>query len=279
MLAEVRQFKEEIAKLRSNLTNFISGQVKGGSSLRNTDGMDSKAISLIVYFLTIHNEYFSNHSYNSASYQIDNTNHISMTGPQNFYFTLKQGNAIQLICQNINNRKDCPPTCRYRHLYGHCVGSHLTKNYPSSAMALGSNSVFLWYQWLISGIFQSSQPYLFFYSFSIPQSFLSISEPFSYLLIQSNAILLNNPSLLKIKEWMELLSRYLDKAYMRTLLQIICSRVKVRYMEPLQIIIGPNLLTANNAPNILNQELDKQIAHNRVTKLNTIPDTYISSPS
>ena len=76
---------------------------------------------------------------------------------------------------------------------------------------------------------------------------------------------------------MELLSRHPDKAYVHTLLEIIRSRIKVGYTGPPQKIIGPNLPTANNAPDILTQDLDKQIAHNRVTKLDTILDAYISS--
>ena len=76
---------------------------------------------------------------------------------------------------------------------------------------------------------------------------------------------------------MELLSRHSDKAYVHTLLKIICSGIKVGYTGPLQKIIRPNFPTANNAPDILTQDLDKQIAHNRVTKLDIIPDAYISS--
>ena len=77
---------------------------------------------------------------------------------------------------------------------------------------------------------------------------------------------------------MELLSRHPDKVYVHTLLEIIRSGVKIGYTGPPQKIIGPNLPTANDAPDILTQDLDKQIAHNRVTKLDTIPDAFISSP-
>ena len=56
--AKVRQLEEEIAKLRSNPANSVSGQVEGRGSLENTDGMDRKAISLIVRFPTIHKEHF-----------------------------------------------------------------------------------------------------------------------------------------------------------------------------------------------------------------------------
>ena len=51
---EVRQLEEEIAKLRSSLTGSVSGQVEGAGYLGNTDGMDPKAISLLVRFPTIH---------------------------------------------------------------------------------------------------------------------------------------------------------------------------------------------------------------------------------
>lgn len=92
------------------------------------------------------NPYSSNHSYNSANYQIDYANCIDTIRPQNFYSTLKQGETTQPICQNFNNRNDCRPTCQYRHLYGHYAGSYLAKDCPSSATALGSNSILLWHQ-------------------------------------------------------------------------------------------------------------------------------------
>lgn len=47
-------------------------------------------------------------------------------------------------------------------------------------------------------------------------------------------------------------------------------------MEPLQKIIGPNFPIANNEHNILTENLDKQITHNRVIKLNNILDAFIS---
>ena len=56
--AEVCQLKKEIAKLRSNLANSVSGQVEGGGSLGNTDCMDPKTIFLVVCFPTIHKKYF-----------------------------------------------------------------------------------------------------------------------------------------------------------------------------------------------------------------------------
>lgn len=55
---KVRQLKEEIAKLYSNLPNSISKKFESGCSLENTDNMDPKAISLMILFLTIHKKHF-----------------------------------------------------------------------------------------------------------------------------------------------------------------------------------------------------------------------------
>lgn len=44
-----------------------------------------------------------------------------------------------------------------------------------------------------------------------------------------------------------------------------------------QKIIKSNFSIADNAPNILTQDLDKQIAYNKITKINTILDVYIFS--
>lgn len=42
-------------------------------------------------------------------------------------------------------------------------------------------------------------------------------------------------------------------------------------------MIEPNLPIVDNAPNILTQDLNKQISHNWVTKLNAVSNTYIFS--
>lgn len=77
---------------------------------------------------------------------------------------------------------------------------------------------------------------------------------------------------------MQLLSRPRNKAYVQIFLEIIHNKVKIEYVSSLQKIIKPNLLTANNALGILTQDFDKQIASNRVTKLDAISNAYISLP-
>lgn len=74
---------------------------------------------------------------------------------------------------------------------------------------------------------------------------------------------------------MELLSCHLNNIYINIFLEIICSGIKIRYIRSSKKIIRPNLPIANNTPNILTQDLDKQIAHNRGIKLNTILDMFI----
>ena len=86
------------------------------------------------------NPYSSNHSYNPTSFQIGHTSRTG-TGPQGFHTSLKQNDVAQPICRNFNNGKDCPPTCRYRHVCAHCAGPHPAKDCPSNAAASGSNSV------------------------------------------------------------------------------------------------------------------------------------------
>lgn len=43
-------------------------------------------------------------------------------------------------------------------------------------------------------------------------------------------------------------------------------------------ILSDNLPGANDAPTVLSKDLEEQITHNRVTKLDVIPEHFISSP-
>lgn len=65
---------------------------------------------------------------------------------------------------------------------------------------------------------------------------------------------------------------------MQTILDIIRFGVRIGYTGPKQRILSCNLPTANNAPEILTQDLEKQITYNRVTRLTTNPAAFISSP-
>lgn len=83
---------------------------------------------------------------------------------------------------------------------------------------------------------------------------------------------------LKPEGWAKLLCNHPDRLYVQTLLDIIRFGVRIGYSEPKQQILSCNLPTANNAPEILTQDLEKQIAHNRVTRLTSSPTAFISSP-
>lgn len=93
---EVRQLKDEIAKLRSNLTNFVSGQVKSGGFLGNTNGMDPKAIFLIVRFPTIHKEHFEDilHNYFKPKNVLKLSTSFTTIKPRVKY--IKVGDSIEL---------------------------------------------------------------------------------------------------------------------------------------------------------------------------------------
>lgn len=57
--AEVQHLEEEIACLHSNLSRpLVSGQTEGRGYAGNTDGMDTKAISLLICYSIIHKEHF-----------------------------------------------------------------------------------------------------------------------------------------------------------------------------------------------------------------------------
>ena len=53
---------------------------------------------------------------------------------------------------------------------------------------------------------------------------------------------------------------------------------KIRYQGPLQQILSKNLSWATDAPNIISQNLDNQIKHDRVTRVDILPMQFISSP-
>lgn len=86
-----------------------------------------------------------------------------------------------------------------------------------------------------------------------------------------------NPGPLKPEGWAKLLANHPDRLYVRTILDIIRFGVRIGYTGLKQRILSCNLPTANNAPEILIQDLEKQITHNRVTRLTTNPAAFISS--
>ena len=62
------------------------------------------------------------------------------------------------------------------------------------------------------------------------------------------------------------------------ILDIIEFGAKIGYQGPAQQILSENLSSATDAPDIISQDLDNQIKHDRVTKIDILPPQFISSP-
>ena len=69
-----------------------------------------------------------------------------------------------------------------------------------------------------------------------------------------------------------------DRTYTQTIIDIITYGAKVGYTGPHQLIISDNLASANEAPEVLTNDLEEQIASNRLEKVNNIPSCFICSP-
>ena len=53
---------------------------------------------------------------------------------------------------------------------------------------------------------------------------------------------------------------------------------KIGYTGPNQLILSKNLTSADEAPHILTQDLENQIAHHRLIKIDSLPPKLICSP-
>ena len=69
-----------------------------------------------------------------------------------------------------------------------------------------------------------------------------------------------------------------DPLFKQTIFDIIKYGAKIGYTGPDQFIIGENLSSAMEAPEIITKDLENQIAKDRVTKLDILPSKFISSP-
>lgn len=91
-----------IAKLHSNLSNSVSGQVEDKGSLRNTDGIKPKAISLIVCFSTIHKKHFKDILYNRFKLKNILKLSTSFTTMKPHVIYIKVGDSIELATHEDN---------------------------------------------------------------------------------------------------------------------------------------------------------------------------------
>lgn len=71
---------------------------------------------------------------------------------------------------------------------------------------------------------------------------------------------------------------YFDIFFAHTLFDIIKYGVKIGYTGPDQFIRRLNLISANEASDIITEDLQKQIAHDCFFKLDSLPAKFISLP-
>ena len=81
-----------------------------------------------------------------------------------------------------------------------------------------------------------------------------------------------------LQGWKKHLALHPDLLFRQTIFDIIEYGAKIGYTGPDQFIIGQNLSSATEAPEIITMDLENQIAKDRVTKLDSLPSKFISSP-
>lgn len=87
------------------------------------------------------------------------------------------------------------------------------------------------------------------------------------------------PGPLKSWGWELLLNGHPDRVYAKTLVLITKHGARVGYAGPHRYLLNKSHPSALEAPQILTQDLQKQRAHDRITKLDDVPEPpFISSP-
>lgn len=109
-------------------------------------------------------------------------------------------------------------------------------------------------------------------------SLSQISEGFPYSLVPEDAEPLAFKGPLNIEGWERGLQHHPDKRYRDTILKIIEVRVRIGYQGPKTCILSKNLSSADEDPDILTKDLERQLQFNRVTKLTKPIKYFISSP-
>lgn len=82
---------------------------------------------------------------------------------------------------------------------------------------------------------------------------------------------------LKREGWSQRLRYHPDRHYVNMILDIIEFGAKIGYQCPPQQILNKNLSSATDAPDTISRDLDNQIKHDRVTRVDILPTQFISS--
>lgn len=111
-----------------------------------------------------------------------------------------------------------------------------------------------------------------------PTSLVCIAEGFPYPIVPEATQPLKSKGPLSIKKWEEELKMHPDKTYVQTILQIIEVGAKICYQGPKTQILSKNFTSENEDSATLTKDLEKQMQHDRVTKLDAPWKNFISSP-
>lgn len=176
------------------------------------------------------------------------------------------------LCFQYNNRIECLQPCKYCHVYSICSKNYLQKSCPCLSRPQNRDRT-------TENRFGTGNP-----NFILQDQKEWLSNPFNYIAksfpykLTDNLELLDQRKLLQIDGWRHHLQAHPDKVYIQTILDIITYGAKIGYTGPDQFIISKNLISANNALDILTADLEQQISHHCLLQVKTLPSKFICSP-
>jgi len=113
----------------------------------------------------------------------------------------------------------------------------------------------------------------------MPTSLIFVSEGFPYDLSPSDEPDLQSIGPLLIEGWCKCLYEHPDRHFVSAILGIIKRGAKIGYIGPQVFRIDVNHTSANEAPNILTADVNKQLQAGRLTVLTPpLPEYYVCSP-
>jgi len=113
----------------------------------------------------------------------------------------------------------------------------------------------------------------------MPSSLVYVSEGFPYDLSPSDEPDLPSGGPLLFEGWQKCLNDHPDRYFVAAILGIVKRGAKIGYIGPRVFRLGANHTSANEAPNILTADVNKQLQAGRLTVLTApLPDHYVCSP-
>jgi hypothetical protein len=113
----------------------------------------------------------------------------------------------------------------------------------------------------------------------MPSLLIFVSEGFPYDLSPSDEPDLPSSGPLLVEGWCKCLEKHPDRYFVSAILGIITRGAKIGYIGPHIFRIGANHTSANEAPDILAADVNKQLQAGRLTALSApLPNPYVCSP-